>query len=117
MPLYHRHGLRSQCDLILLLPHPLPLYPRLFQIQDLSSSEKKNLRIENGVKISSLKSGKMSSVGIRNGFIITRLNNKSVSSAEDVDNIDNSSENNTIMIEGVYPQNPNSKYVYSFNIK
>jgi Do/DeqQ family serine protease len=87
------------------------------EFQDLSSSEKKNLRIENGVKISSLKSGKMSSVGIRNGFIITRLNNKSVSSAEDVDNIINSSENNMIMIEGIYPQNPNSKYVYSFNIK
>lgn len=87
------------------------------EFQDLSSSEKKNLRIENGVKISSLKSGKMSSVGIRSGFIITRLNNKTVSSAEDVDNIVNSSENNMIMIEGVYPQNPNSKYVYSFNIK
>ncbi len=87
------------------------------EFQDLSSSEKKNLRIENGVKISSLKSGKMSSVGIRSGFIITRLNNKTVSSAEDVDNIINSSENNMIMIEGVYPQNPNSKYVYSFNVK
>lgn len=87
------------------------------EFQDLSSSEKKNLRIENGVKISSLKSGKMSSVGIRSGFIITRLNNKTVSSAEDVDNIVNSTESNMIMIEGVYPQNPNSKYVYSFNIK
>ncbi|MFN5704410.1 MAG: Do family serine endopeptidase [bacterium] len=87
------------------------------EFQDLSSSEKKNLRIENGVKINSLKAGKMSSVGIRSGFIITRLNNKTVSSAEDVDNIVNSSENNMIMIEGVYPQNPNSKYVYSFNIK
>lgn len=87
------------------------------EFQDLSSSEKKNLRIENGVKINSIKAGKMSSVGIRSGFIITRLNNKTVSSAEDVDNILNSSENNMIMIEGVYPQNPNSKYVYSFNIK
>jgi len=87
------------------------------EFQDLSASEKKNLRIENGVKISSLKSGKMSSVGIRSGFIVTRLNNKTVSSADDVDNIVNSSENNMIMIEGVYPQNPNSKYVYSFNIK
>ena len=87
------------------------------EFQDLSASEKKNLRIENGVKISSLKSGKMSSVGIRSGFIVTRLNNKTVSSTDDVDNIVNSSENNMIMIEGVYPQNPNSKYVYSFNIK
>jgi hypothetical protein len=59
----------------------------------------------------------MSSVGIRSGFIVTRLNNKTVSSTDDVDNIVNSSENNMIMIEGVYPQNPNSKYVYSFNIK
>lgn len=83
----------------------------------LSDTDRKNLKIESGVKISGLKSGKLSSIGIREGFIITRLNNKSVNSANDVEDVINSTESNMLMVEGVYPQNPYSKYVYSFNIK
>lgn len=83
----------------------------------ITDSEKKSLKIESGVKVSSIKPGKLSSVGVREGFIITRLNNKSVSSPSEVDEIVNSSESNMLMVEGVYAQNPYSKYVYSFNIK
>ncbi len=83
----------------------------------LSDADRKNLKIESGVKISALKSGKLSSIGIREGFIITKLNNKSVNSADDVEDVINSTESNMLMVEGVYPQNPYSKYVYSFNIK
>ncbi len=85
--------------------------------EELTNTEKKNLKIENGIKVSSLKSGKLSSIGVRQGFIITRLNNKPVASTEDIDGILNNSENNMVMVEGLYPQNPGSKYVYSFNIK
>lgn len=84
---------------------------------ELSDTDKKNLKINSGVKISSLKSGRLSSNGIRQGFIITRLNNKAVDNASDVENAINSSDNNMLIVEGIYPQNPNSKYVYSFNIK
>ena len=83
----------------------------------LSDADKKSLKIESGVKVCGLKSGKLSSIGIREGFIITRLNNKSVNEPSDVDDAVNSSESNMLMVEGVYPQNPYSKYVYSFNIK
>lgn len=83
----------------------------------LSDSDKKSLKIESGVKVNGLKGGKLSSIGIREGFIITRLNNKSVNTPEDIDDVVNSSESNMLMVEGVYPQNPYSKYVYSFNIK
>lgn len=84
---------------------------------ELSTSEKKNLRIGNGVKVNGIKGGKLGLIGIRQGFIITKLNNKAVDSTEDVDNAINNSEDNMVMIEGVYPQNPNSKYVYSFSLK
>jgi len=83
----------------------------------LSDSEKKSLKIESGVKISGLKPGRLKNNGIRDGFIITRLNNKSVNTAEEVDEAINSSESNMLLVEGVYPQNPYSKYFYSFNIK
>ena len=63
----------------------------------LSDSEKKSLKIENGVKISGLKAGRLKNNGIREGFIITRLNNKSVNSAEEVDDAINSSESNMLL--------------------
>ncbi len=84
---------------------------------ELSATEKKNLKISNGVKIQSIKAGKFAASGIRQGFVITRLNNKSVDSVDDIENIINSSENNMLTVEGFYGQNPNSRYVYSFNIK
>jgi S1-C subfamily serine protease len=83
----------------------------------LSDSDKKSLKIQSGVKVGSLKAGKLSSIGIREGFIITKLNNKTVNEPSDIDDAVNSSESNMLMVEGVYPQNPYSKYVYSFNIK
>ena len=84
---------------------------------ELSAAEKKNFKINNGIKIQSIKAGKFAASGIRQGFIITRLNSKSVDAVADVDNIINGSENNMLTVEGFYPQNPGSRYVYSFNIK
>ena len=84
---------------------------------ELSASEKKNFKINNGIKIQSIKVGKFAASGIRQGFIITRLNSKTVDAVTDVDNIVNDSENNMLTVEGFYPQNPGSRYVYSFNIK
>ncbi len=84
---------------------------------ELSAAEKKNFKINNGIKIQSIKAGKFAASGIRQGFIITRLNSKSVDAVADVDNIVNDAENNMLTVEGFYPQNPGSRYVYSFNIK
>jgi len=84
---------------------------------ELSASEKKNFKINNGIKIQSIKAGKFAASGIRQGFIITRLNSKTVDAVADVDNIVNDAENNMLTVEGFYPQNPGSRYVYSFNIK
>jgi Do/DeqQ family serine protease len=84
---------------------------------ELSAAEKKNFKINNGIKIQSIKAGKFAASGIRQGFIITRLNSKSVDAVADVDNIINGSENNMLTVEGFYPQSPGSRYIYSFNIK
>lgn len=84
---------------------------------ELSASEKKNFKINNGIKIQSIKAGKFAASGIRQGFIITKLNSKSVDAVADVDDIVNDSENNMLTVEGFYPQNPGSRYIYSFNIK
>ena len=52
----------------------------------LSSKEKNELNIRSGVKIESLNAGKLKSAGLQSGMIITRINNQSVTSAEEVTN-------------------------------
>lgn len=84
--------------------------------QSLSPKEKKDLKLESGIKIASLKAGKLSAVGIREGFIITRLDNKPVNSTEDLTEILSAKQQGMLMVEGVYPGNSFSKYIYSFNI-
>jgi serine protease Do len=84
---------------------------------DLTSAEKKNYRIESGVKVSGLSNGKLSSVGIRQGFIITKMDDKAIDSPEDIENAIRNNRNGMLKVEGIYPQNPNSKYVFAFNVK
>lgn len=52
----------------------------------LSSKQKQELNITNGVKIESLGAGKLKSAGLRSGMIITRINNQSVTNAEELTN-------------------------------
>jgi hypothetical protein len=46
--------------------------------------------------------GKFRSAGIREGFIVTEINNKEVSSVSDIESILESSEGG-MYIEGIYP--------------
>lgn len=50
----------------------------------LSSKEKQELNISSGVKIESLGAGKLKSAGLQNGMIITKINNQSVTNAEEL---------------------------------
>ncbi|HLW29987.1 MAG TPA: Do family serine endopeptidase [Brumimicrobium sp.] len=49
---------------------------------ELTKSEKKELNIKNGVKISSISTGKLRSIGLSKGIIITKINNEDVTSVE-----------------------------------
>lgn len=53
----------------------------------LSESEKEDLKIKNGVKVSGLKRGKFKDAGVEEGFIITDINNIEVNSQDDVEQI------------------------------
>lgn len=72
--------------------------------QTLSPTQLKSLQIEHGVEVSSLGSGKLRSVGITEGFIITHLDKKTVSSAEEVVQFFASKKGGVgVLVEGVYP--------------
>jgi serine protease Do len=69
---------------------------------EISSQERKNLGINNGVKVVQLSTGKFRSAGIREGFIITQINNTSVNTPEDVERLVNNSQGG-MYVEGIYP--------------
>ena len=52
------------------------------KFSDLDTKEKKELNIENGIKVEEVFVGKMRSVGIREGFIITKINHTNVKSVK-----------------------------------
>jgi len=75
---------------------------------ELSKEDKDDLAISKGLKVVGVKAGKFKSAGIRDGFIITDINNMPVDSRDDVENIYNqimrSSDSDKVMfITGFYP--------------
>ncbi len=75
---------------------------------ELTSDEKEDLAISKGLKVIGVKSGKFKRAGVRDGFIITDINNIPVDSRDDVENIYNqimrSGESDKVMfITGFYP--------------
>ena len=75
---------------------------------ELSDADKRDLGISGGLKVVGVKTGKFKSAGIKDGFIITDINNMVVNSRDDVENIYNqimrSSDSDKVMfITGLYP--------------
>ena len=75
---------------------------------ELSDKEKKDLSISQGLKVVGVKTGKFKRAGIKDGFIITDINNISVNSREDVENIYNqimraADADKVMFVTGLYP--------------
>lgn len=66
-----------------------------------STEELKRLRITNGLKVKTLSEGKLASSGIKEGFIITSIDKKSVTDADDLSFLE--TKKGGVLIEGVYP--------------
>jgi len=80
---------------------------------DLEDREKSKLGIKNGVKISEVQEGKLKTAGVRPGFVVTQINNKPVTSVEELGKIINSIKGG-VYLEGVY-QNGEVAY-YAFGL-
>jgi serine protease Do len=74
-----------------------------------TSDELRKLNIKSGVKVSSLQNGKLKSAGIREGFIITRIDKQEVSSLDDIQRILNGKKGG-VLIEGIYPNGMRAYY-------
>ena len=71
------------------------------------------LRLKGGVQITSLKKGKFKDAGIKEGLVITHINQVPVASAEEVFSII-SKARRSVLVEGVYPNG--SVYYYGVGV-
>ncbi len=84
------------------------------KFEEVPQKDKKNLGINSGVKVKDVGQGKLRSLGIRNGFIITAINDKPVNSTSDVQAILNSIESKgRVLINGIYPNGQVTYYVFA----
>lgn len=85
----------------------------------LTAETKTRLGISNGVQIKGLKAGAIRDAGVKEGFIITAVNDVPVNSSEDVEQVYNSvmkdsDEYKALILYGVYPTG--KKYTYAVNL-
>ena len=85
----------------------------------LSAETKTRLGISNGVQVKGLKAGAIRDAGVKEGFIITAVNDVPVNSSEDVEQVYNSvmkdsDEYKALILYGVYPTG--KKYTYAVNL-
>jgi len=93
----------------------MPLESLGVELEDLSSEELSKMNLRSGVRVATVKSGKIQQyTDIRPGFIITSLDRQPVHSANEVVEV-LSKKKGGVMLEGVYPDRP-GKYYYAFGM-
>jgi serine protease Do len=74
-----------------------------------SKEEMMKLNIENGIRVSKLGAGKLLSAGIKEGFIITNVDKKRISTFEEIKSLLENKKGG-VLIEGVYPNGMRAYY-------
>ena len=71
-------------------------------LRDLSSAELSRYKVNSGIVVEKLSEGKLKNAGIKEGFIITHIDNDAVKTVEDFNNMITNKDGG-VLIEGVYP--------------
>lgn len=77
---------------------------------DVSDDLKDNLDLDGGVQISELGDGKWKDVRMKEGFIITGIDNEDISNIRDLENYFKRPRTDGILIEGIYPDGSKAHY-------
>jgi Do/DeqQ family serine protease len=74
------------------------------KFEEVSKKDRQDFGIDSGVRVKDVGQGKLKESGVRNGFIITSVNDQPVNSASDIQTIVNAVKSKgRILINGVYP--------------
>lgn len=77
--------------------------------EPVSSTDLSRLKLSNGVIVKNITPGKLSKAGIKNGYIITRIDKQRITSPQEVVEILENSKNG-VLIEGIYPNGVTAYY-------
>ena len=77
--------------------------------EDITSDDMQKLGISNGLRVNKLGAGKLLSAGIKEGFIITSVDKKKISTVDDIKTALESKKGG-VLIEGVYPNGMRAYY-------
>jgi len=77
----------------------------------ISDEEKQCLHIDGGAKVSQLTEGKLKDIGVKKGFIITKIDRQRVKSPKDISNILDD-KSGGVLVEGVYPNGMRMYYAF-----
>ena len=77
--------------------------------ENITDNDKRKLGIENGLRVNRLGAGKLLSAGIKEGFIITSVDKKKISSVDDI-KAALETKKGGVLIEGVYPNGMRAYY-------
>ena len=87
-----------------------------FELEDVDSKVLKRLDITSGVQVKSLANGKLKRTGMREGFIITHVDDVAVKSAKEVDEIIRKKKaGDLITFAGIYEDYPR-EYIYALRM-
>jgi serine protease Do len=82
------------------------------EFQELAAEELTALKVENGVRVNRAGNGKLAQVGIQNGFIITGIDKKPVSTVKQVKELLDG-KSGTVLIEGFYTNGMRAAYSFA----
>lgn len=89
------------------------------QFSDLNPREVQRLQrvnIGGGVKVNTMDAGKLARVGVEEGFIITKVNDKSVRSVKELKAALAGKKGSKVQMEGLYLDYPEDVYSFGFNL-
>ncbi len=89
------------------------------QFSDLNPREVQRLQrvnIGGGVKVNTMEAGKLARVGVEEGFIITKVNDKSVRSVKELKAALAGKKGSKVQMEGLYLDYPEDVYSFGFNL-
>lgn len=85
------------------------------QFKELDEEELSELGLDNGVQVVRTYAGKLRQQGVRPGFVITRIANKSIKSLDDLTEVVKE-ERGGVLIEGIYPDSPEETQFYGVGL-
>lgn len=89
------------------------------QFSDLNSREVQRLQranINGGVKVTAMEAGKLARVGVEEGFVITKVNDKVVRSVKELKAALAEKKGGRVQMEGLYLDYPEDVYSFGFNL-